>query len=212
MAILLTLVVEDDGRSTEVAHIEGNVVTTATTIVKKIDHKEDGKKSFEDQGYIYNVLVANRTVYLCVSKANQLKQRILFQFLDTIRNEYDTRHYSEKEDIGGFEEFIEAQMDRFSNHPEEVDKIAGLQKKVDDVTTVAKQNLDKLLEREDRLEVMVESTERLKEQGSIFQKISKKQKCLERRRNIFWTIVLAICCLILLGLIIGIILIIVYTN
>ena len=212
MAILLALVVEDDGRSTEVAHVEGPIITMASTIAKKIDHKEEGKKSFEDQGNIFNVLVSRRTVYLCVSKTGQVKQRLLFQFLDTIRNEYDTRRYADKEDISGFEEYIEAQMDRFSNHPEEVDKITGVQKKVDDVTKVAKQNLDKLLEREDRLEVMVESTERLKEQGSIFQRISKKQKCLERRRNIFWTIVLAICCLILLGLLIGIILIIVYTQ
>lgn len=212
MAIFLALVVEDDGRSTEVAHVEGPIINMASTIAKKIDHKEEGKKSFEDQGNIYNVLVARRTVYLCVSKNGQMKQRLLFQFLDTIRNEYETRRYADKEDIAGFEEFIEAQMDRFSNHPEDVDKITGVQKKVDDVTKVAKQNLDKLLEREDRLEVMVESTERLKEQGSIFQRISKKQKCLERRRNIFWTIVLAICCLILLGLLIGIILIIVYTS
>jgi vesicle-associated membrane protein 7 len=210
MAILLALVVEHDGRSTEVAHVEGPVITMASTIAKMIDHKEDGKKSFEDQGYIYNVLVASRTVYLCVSKTGQMKQRLLFQFLDTIRHEYDTRRYTDKEDISGFEEFIEAQMDRFSNHPEDVDKITGVQKKVDDVTKVAKQNLDKLLEREDRLEVMVESTERLKEQGSIFQRISKKQKWLERKRNIFWTIVLLICCVILIALIVGIILIIVY--
>jgi hypothetical protein len=30
----------------------------------------------------------------------------------------------------------------------------------------------------------------------MFQRLSKKQKCMERRRNIFWTIVLAICCLV----------------
>ena len=30
----------------------------------------------------------------------------------------------------------------------------------------------------------------------MFQRLSRKQKCMERRRNIFWTIVLAFCCLV----------------
>jgi hypothetical protein len=47
-----------------------------------------------------------------------------------------------------------------------------------------------------RLEETVDASERLKEQGGVFQRLSRKQKCMERRRNIFWTIVLAICCLV----------------
>ncbi len=43
---------------------------------------------------------------------------------------------------------------------------------------------------------MVESTERLKDQSSTFHKFAKKQKCMEKRRNLFWTLVLLITCLV----------------
>lgn len=96
---------------------------------------------------------------------------------------------------------------------------------------MALHNLDRALERGGKIEDLVESTDRLQEQGNIFQRVAAKQKCMERRRNLFWTIVLTICCLvplsappslygfgslsppsqILLALIVGVILLIVYT-
>lgn len=48
-AISLAVIVEDDGRTTEVVRDE-SPVETARTIVRKIDNGEDGKKSFEDRG------------------------------------------------------------------------------------------------------------------------------------------------------------------
>jgi hypothetical protein len=84
---------------------------------------------------------------------------------------------------------------RYSD-PSQVDKITKIQEKVDDVKKVALGNLDKLLVREGKIEELVESTDKLKEQGNIFQRVAAKQKCLERRRNLFWTAVLALCCIV----------------
>ncbi len=50
MSILITVVVEEDGRTTEVSHIQGPIADTARTIARKIDNRDEGKKSFEDQG------------------------------------------------------------------------------------------------------------------------------------------------------------------
>jgi hypothetical protein len=211
MPILLTLVVEEDGRTTEVAFSEGPFVQMGMTIAKNIDHKSAGKKSFSDKGYIYNVLVANNVVYLCVSKEKEMKQRILFHFLNSLKEEYEERHYSEMEETH-FAEFIEDQMDIYSHRPEEVDKMAGIQKKVDDVTYIAHQNLQKLLEREGRLEDTINATEKLQSQSTTFAKVSKSQKWKEWRRNLFWTIALIFCCLLLLGVVIGVIVAIIYSS
>jgi hypothetical protein len=48
-AISLALIVEDDGRTTEVVR-DGSALEVARTIVRKIDNGDDGKKSFEDKG------------------------------------------------------------------------------------------------------------------------------------------------------------------
>lgn len=50
-AISLALIVEDDGRTTEVVR-DGSALEVARTIVRKIDNGDDGKKSFEDKGYV----------------------------------------------------------------------------------------------------------------------------------------------------------------
>jgi len=49
-AISLALIVEDDGRTTEVVR-DGSALEVARTIAKKIDNGDDGKKSFEDKGF-----------------------------------------------------------------------------------------------------------------------------------------------------------------
>ncbi len=52
MAILITIVVETDGRTTEVYQNESRALETARTIAKKIDNKTEGRKSYEEHGYI----------------------------------------------------------------------------------------------------------------------------------------------------------------
>jgi len=128
-----------------------------------------------------------------------------FQFLETIKGEYETRGYLDKEDLTRFEDYIEEQMDLFSHHPEKVDKIKGIQQKVDDVKAISRQNIEKLNSRGERLENVTEKVQTLEEQSTSFRHVSRKLKCVELKRNIIVTIVLIICCLILIGVLIGII-------
>jgi hypothetical protein len=52
MTIGVAIVVEEDGRTTEVAaSAEGVPLETARSIAKRIDNRDDGKKSYEDKGY-----------------------------------------------------------------------------------------------------------------------------------------------------------------
>lgn len=211
MTIGVAIVVEEDGRTTEVSCVEGAPLETARSIAKRIDNRDDGKKSYEDNGYIFNVLTADAVVYLCAGKSGELKGRVAFDFLAVLKTEYERGGYEDKQNISSFERFASAEIKRYSD-PAQVDKITKIQGKVEDVKKVALDNLDRLLVREGKIEEMVESTDKLKEQGSLFSRVAAKQKCLERKRNLFWTVVLALCCIILLALIIGIIVLIVYTS
>jgi len=210
MSIVIALVAEKNGRITEIAEISGKPLKTANLIIKKFEPTGDEHKCFEEAGYYFCVLSANGTVYLCASASSN--QRLCFQFLEAIKNEYQDRGYIDKEDLNSFEDFIEDQMDIFSNHPDKVDKIKSTQAKVDQLKDIQVSNLGKLLEREDRLEHMQASAEHLQTQSSTFQHVAKKLKCAECRRNIVVTIVLIICCLILLGIIIGIVYYVVAKN
>jgi hypothetical protein len=51
MTIGVAIVVEEDGRTTEVSCVEGAPLETARSIAKRIDNRDDGKKSYEDNGY-----------------------------------------------------------------------------------------------------------------------------------------------------------------
>jgi hypothetical protein len=212
MTIVLALVLEEDGRCTKevLPDTKESVETRATTISKKVDTSTDTKKSFEDKGYIYNVLVAGGVVYLCVSPTSDpTKQGICFAFLKAIQQEYEGRGYKDKESISEYSKFVADQMDEYSNHPERIDKLAKVQKQADEVADIIKDDINKLLERQDRLENVQEATGRLQENASTFQHATQKLKCLERRNNIFWTIVCVACCLVLLLVIVCVILVIV---
>ncbi len=65
MAILITIVVETDGRTTEVFQNESRALDTARTIAKKIDNKTEGRKSYEEQGYnIFINIFINLYIYI----------------------------------------------------------------------------------------------------------------------------------------------------
>ncbi|ELR12055.1 uncharacterized protein ACA1_025730, partial [Acanthamoeba castellanii str. Neff] len=145
-AISLALIVEDDGRTTEVVR-DGSALEVARTIVRKIDNGDDGKKSFEDKGHRFDVWVADRVVFLAAAKQGAAKQRVCFEFLGTIRQEYDVKGYADQQNVSSFKKFVEAQLDRFSDY-KNVDKIGAVQAKADEVKDIALQNLDRLLERQ----------------------------------------------------------------
>jgi len=203
MSIVIALVAEKNGRITEIAEVKGKILKTANLIVKKFEPNQNDRKCFEENGYYFCVLAFNGTVYLAAT-ASSGSQRLSFQFLETIKNEYEARDYLNKEDLTRFEDFIEEQMDTFSNHPEKVDKVKNLQAKVEEVKDVGVSNLNLLLEREEKLESIQQRADTLHEHSLGFQKVANKLKCAACGRNIVVTIVLLICCAILIGIIIGI--------
>lgn len=201
MSIVIALVAERNGRITEIAEVKGKILKTANLIVKKFDTDQDDRKCFEENGYYFCVLAHRGAVFLAAT-ASFGSQRITFQFLETIKNEYESRDYLSKEDLTRFEDFIEEQMDIFSNHPEKVDKIREVQSKVDATKEIGLSNLNKLLERGEKIEHIQDRMDNLQQQSSKFQTVAKKLKCLEIRRNIVVTIILIFCCLLLIAILI----------
>lgn len=132
-AISLALIVEDDGRTTEVVR-DGSALEVARTIAKKIDNGDDGKKSFEDKGFVnplfirfpkwtathffppllyrhrFDVWVSDRVVFLSAAKQGGAKQRVCFEFLGVVKEEYEMKGYVDQPNVSAFKKFVEAQL------------------------------------------------------------------------------------------------------
>lgn len=112
MSILATLVIEKNARCTEVSDIHGRPLEIARALAHQLD-LEDGNKSLDVEGYVYNVKIADEVVYLCVSdKKSELKLRSCFLFLIAIKKEYEEQRYEQKKDKMPFELFIRSAMVR----------------------------------------------------------------------------------------------------
>ena len=53
-------------------------------------------------------------------------------------------------------------MDYCQEHPEELSRVAGLQKKVDEVKNIMVDNIEKVLERGEKIELLVDKTDNLR--------------------------------------------------
>lgn len=60
----------------------------------------------------FDVWVADRVVFLAAAKQGAAKQRVCFEFLGTIRQEYDVKGYADQQNVSSFKKFVEAQLVR----------------------------------------------------------------------------------------------------
>ena len=56
--------------------------------------------------------MADRVVFLAAAKQGAAKQRVCFEFLGTIRQEYDVKGYADQQNVSSFKKFVEAQLVR----------------------------------------------------------------------------------------------------
>uniref|UniRef100_A0A7S0YI16 V-SNARE coiled-coil homology domain-containing protein n=1 Tax=Polytomella parva TaxID=51329 RepID=A0A7S0YI16_9CHLO len=145
-------------------------------------------------------------VYLVVAD-EAFGRQIPFSFLDRVRDEFDERFKEKGLKASAhsldrsFGPRLKAHMEYCMAHPEELTKIAGIQKKVAEVKDVMVENIEKVLERGEKIEVLVDKTDELRQHADQFQ---RKGKLL--RSKMFWQnmrMKIAIfCCVLLLAVVI----------
>jgi hypothetical protein len=165
----------------------------ACTIARRLDSRLDKRYSFQEKGFVFNCVVAGGSVFLCASKLNELPQRVCFEFLESLRTEYEEGKYLDELNTSKYTKFIRSQMEIYS-HPDQVDKVAGLQQKVDEVKDVGVKNLEKLMEREERLEEVLEQAQDLNEKAKLLSIKTELEKKKAKKKRLFVTIAIIACC------------------
>jgi len=208
--IRLAMVVGREGRIIEITpEGESQCLKTARIIAHKVPITNDDKKAYEENDYLFSLIVEEETLFLCASDS-RFKQRKAFQFLNALKSDYfeSEESLTTSEEIEEFKNQMIEQLEYYSSPGS--DKIENLQVKADEVKEVALENLDKLFRRGDNLDSTMDQAGVLEERGKHFNKVSGKQKWMEYRKHILWTIVCVACCLLLLLLVLGIIIAIVW--
>lgn len=107
-------------------------------------------------------------------------RQIPFAFLDKVKEEWFEKwadrgataiaHSMDKSfgpRLKHWQEYCEA-------HPEEISKVAAVQKKVDEVKNIMVENIERVLERGEKIELLVDKTDNLRFQADKFHKTGRQ--------------------------------------
>ncbi|KAG2452182.1 hypothetical protein HYH02_003213 [Chlamydomonas schloesseri] len=163
----------------------GNFNTVAIECLQKLANPEP-KFTIACDRHTFNFLVANGFTYLVVADEAYGRQ-IPFAFLERVRDEFEEK-YAEKARTAAalsmdrtFGPRLKSHMEYCMEHPEEISKIAAVQKKVNEVKDVMVENIEKVLERGEKIELLVDKTDDLRNQAEQFQK-----KGRQLRNKMWW--------------------------
>eukprot|EP00798_Chlamydomonas_sp_ICE-L_P012282 gene12282-15431_t len=158
----------------EYTPFSGNFNTVALEILQKISNP-DSKFTIACDKHTFNFLVNNGFTYLVVADEEYGRQ-IPFAFLERVNGEFE-----EKMTEKGATASAHSHMEYCMAHPDEISKIASVQKKVNDVKDVMMENIEKVLERGEKIELMVDKADELQTQDVMMENI---EKVLERGEKI----------------------------
>lgn len=168
----------------EYTSYSGNFNTVAIECLQNVKNP-DSKFTITCDKHTFNFLVHDGITYLVVADESYGRQ-IPFAFLERVRDEF-TGKYADKAQTAAahsldksFGPKLKQHMEYCANHPEELSKVAAVQKKVDEVKNIMVENIEKVLERGERIELLVDKTDNLKFQAEKFQRAGRQL------RNKFW--------------------------
>uniref|UniRef100_A0A7S0RW97 V-SNARE coiled-coil homology domain-containing protein n=1 Tax=Chlamydomonas leiostraca TaxID=1034604 RepID=A0A7S0RW97_9CHLO len=185
MPLIYAFVSRDTTVLAEYTPYTGNFNTVAIECLQKLNNPES-KFTIACDRHTFNFLVHNGFTYLVVADEAYGRQ-IPFAFLERVRDEFEEK-YADKGRLSPahsldrtFGPRLKSHMEYCMAHPEEISKIAAVQKKVNEVKDVMVENIEKVLERGERIELLVDKTDDLRSQAETFQK-----KGRQLRNKMWW--------------------------
>lgn len=191
----------------EYSPFTGNFNQVAVECLTKLPNPES-KFTITCDGHTFNFRAQDGYTYLVVADEGYGRQ-IPFAYLDRIREEFEQKHAEAARDAPElslntvFGPRIRFHMEYVTAHPEEISKIAAVQKKVSAVRDVMVDNIDKVLERGDRLDTLNTKAGELESQANMFQKKSKQLRNKMWMQNMRLKIIIFFVILLLIGGAIG---------
>ncbi|KXZ50451.1 VAM2/VAMP72 protein [Gonium pectorale] len=189
MPLIYAFVARETTVLAEYTPYSGNFNTVAIECLQKLVNPES-KFTIACDRHTFNFLVHNGYTYLVVADEAYGRQ-IPFAFLERVRDEFEER-YADKARLSAalsldrtFSPRLKNHMEYCMAHPEEISRIAAVQKKardaVNEVKDVMVENIEKVLERGEKIELLVDKTDELRNQAEQFQR-----KGRQLRNKMWW--------------------------
>lgn len=185
MPLIYSFVARDTTVLAEYTPYTGNFNTIAIECLQKLNNPET-KFTIACDKHTFNFLVQNGFTYLAVAD-DAYGRQIPFAFLERVRDEFEEK-FADKGRASPahsldrtFGPRLKSHMEYCMAHPDEISKVAAVQKKVNEVKDVMVENIEKVLERGQRIELLVDKAEGLANQADIFQKKGK-----QLRNKMWW--------------------------
>ncbi|EIE23900.1 R-SNARE protein, VAMP72-family [Coccomyxa subellipsoidea C-169] len=163
----------------------GNFKSVAVQCLDRVP-SGNNKFTFTANQHSFNFLIDGGYTFLVVADEGFGRQ-VPFAFLENVKNEFNQK-YAEKSRTAqagsldrAFGPRLKYHMDYCMEHPEELSKVAGLQKKVDEVKNVMVDNIEQVLARGERIENLVDKTDNLRNQADRFHRTG-----VALRRKMWW--------------------------
>lgn len=167
----------------------GNFSTIAIQCLEKLP-SFNSKHAYACDGHSFNYLVDDGFVYLVVA-SDSVGREAPYAFLERVKEDFkkqygqgraNTTHgfdiefgYEDTFDVAysldkEFGPKLKEHMQYYTDHPEELNRIARVKSTLSDVRGIVIENIEKLLDRGERIELLVDKTENLRFQADSFQR------------------------------------------
>lgn len=180
----------------------GNFSTVAIQCLEKCP-TDNSKFTFTCDRHTFNYLVDGGFTFLVVADEGYGRQ-VPFAFLEKIREEFQQK-FADKGRISPahsldkqFGPRLKMHMDYCMEHPEELTKVAAVQKKVDEVKNIMVDNIERVLERGEKIELLVDKTDNLRFQADKFHKTGRQLRSKMWWQNMKMKILVVLVVLILI--------------
>lgn len=165
----------------------GNFSVVAIQALEKGGQGANTKFTYSCDGHTFNYLTSNGYTFLAVAD-EAFGRQIPFAFLEKVRQEWFDKWAAEKGPGAvahsldrTFGPRLKHWMDYCEAHPDEVSKVASVQRQVDEVKNIMVDNIERVLERGEKIELLVDKTDNLRFQADKFHKTGR-----QLRNKMWW--------------------------
>lgn len=185
--------------------MRGNFSTVTRVLLSRLH--DDGKLSYEYDGYVFHTSKANNLTYLVISPA-EFPRSVAFAFLREIEARF-TSTYGQRAQTAvafsfqsDFQRVLASQMEYHSNLREH-DKMARVQDELGQVKSAMVQNIDKVLQRGERIELLVDKSDALDQNAFRFRKHATHLKRAMWWKNVKMWLIIGLIAIILIYIILA---------
>jgi len=178
----------------------GNAAQVTRMILNKIP-PDDGKISYESNGFMIHYIVRNTITYLCVA-GSDLKINLAFDFLYRAQYEFEHRYQAIARTLKAYEinnEFMAVLGSQISkaNQAAEGDHLAILKEKVQSIERLAEDNFERFIRRDQQINTIDNKARELQNDAKTFER-----EAIVLKRHFFWKNLKTLICLFLVLLVI----------